>query len=87
MLMRLTIRMPLSLLLFTLTQGVANSQNVQPKENASVTVTGKVPPPYHDPNAYFQPDSLLEALYQGTFITMISSASPTAFRKDFRLRI
>jgi hypothetical protein len=65
MLMRLTIRMPLSLLLFTLTQGVANSQNVQPKENASVTVTGKVPPPYHDPNAYFQPDSLLEGTISG----------------------
>lgn len=63
--MKLTIRILLFCLLFTLIGGVAYSQNVQPNENPSVTVTGKVPPPYHDPYTYFQPDSLLDGTISG----------------------
>jgi hypothetical protein len=62
---RLTIRLLLFCLLFTLVEGVAYSQNAQPNENPSITVTGKVPPPYHDPHTYFQPDSLLESTISG----------------------
>jgi len=51
--------------LFTLTGGVVYSQDEQPKENPSVTVTGKVPPPYHDHYTYFQPDSLLHSTISG----------------------
>jgi len=62
---RLIIRLLLFCLLFTQVEGVAYSQNAQPNENPSVTVTGKVPPPYHDPYTYFQPNSLLESTISG----------------------
>jgi hypothetical protein len=58
---KLAIGLLLFCLLFTPVEGVAYSQNAQPNENPSITVTGKVPPPYHDPYTYFQPDALLDA--------------------------
>ena len=50
---------------FTLTEGIAYCQGVESKVNPSVTVTGKVPPPYHDPYTYSQPDSLLHSTISG----------------------
>jgi hypothetical protein len=62
---KLSIRILIFCLLFTLIEGVAYSQNVQPSENPSVTVIGKVPPTNHDHYTYFQPDPLLLGTISG----------------------
>jgi hypothetical protein len=54
------------LLSVTLTEGLAFSQEAAPETSPSVTVTGKVPPPYHDPYTYLEPDSLLESSMSGS---------------------
>ena len=59
------IRILVFCLFFTLVESVAYSQSAQPNENPSITVTGKVPPPYRDPYTYFQPDSLLDGTISG----------------------
>lgn len=73
---RKSVKLALKILLFflsiTLTEGVACSQEAVPETSPSVTVTGKVPPPYHDPYTYLEPDSLLE-----------SSMSGSVYRNDF----
>lgn len=63
--MKRIIRILVFCLFFTLVESVAYSQSAQPNENPSITVTGKVPPPYRDPYTYFQPDSLLDGTISG----------------------
>jgi hypothetical protein len=65
------VKLVLRILLFiflsvTLAEGVAFSQEAAPETKPSVTVTGKVPPPYHDPYTYVEPDSLLESSMSGS---------------------
>jgi hypothetical protein len=64
---KLALRILLFILLsFTLAEGVSFSQEAAPETSPSVTVTGKVPPPYHDPYTYLEPDPLLESSMSGS---------------------